>query len=277
MWACILKLRIFAAAALRGYRSCLELNLPALASRGPLECATDHAVRAEWEVRRVQRGVTGGSMSEGVSPSPRGTRPGFSVNTHNLIGGLIVTVLALLMLGYAFYVPNTVIPRFMVAALAVIGIATAVGLVPVHGPRDFYGGIALVMLPAVALIASAELPGQRGFAFGPGTAPRLFSFVLAALGAAVAIGGVFAEGPPIEKYKIRGPSLVIIAILGFAAMIRPLGLVPATFLAFMISILGSSEMRWIESLIAGALMTLFCVLLFVYLLNLPFQLWPRFS
>ena len=25
-----------------------------------------------------------------------------------------------------------------------------------------------------------------------------------------------------------------------------------------------------------ALMTLFCVLLFVYLLNLPFQLWPRF-
>ena len=215
-------------------------------------------------------------MSEGVSPSPRGTRPGFSVNTHNLIGGLIVTVLALLMLGYAFYVPNTVIPRFMVAALAVIGIATAVGLVPVHGPRDFYGGIALVMLPAVALIASAELPGQRGFAFGPGTAPRLFSFVLAALGAAVAIGGVFAEGPPIEKYKIRGPSLVIIGILSFAAMIRPLGLVPATFLAFMISILGSSEMRWIESTIAGALMTLFCVLLFVYLLNLPFQLWPRF-
>jgi putative tricarboxylic transport membrane protein len=215
-------------------------------------------------------------MSEGVSPSPGGTRPGFSVNTHNLIGGSIVAILALLLLGFAFYVPNTVIPRFMLAGLVLIGIAAAVGLVPVHAPRDFYGGIALVLLPAFALVASAELPGQRGFAFGPGTAPRLFSFVLAALGAAVAIGGVFAEGPPIEKYKIRGPSLVIIGILSFAAMIRPLGLVPATFLAFMISILGSTEMRWIESTIAAALMTLFCVLLFVYLLNLPFQLWPRF-
>src|SRR5262245_32315039 len=220
-------------------------------------------------------GRPGGNMSEGVSPSPGGTRPGFSVNTHNLIGGSIVAILALLLLGFAFYV--TVIPRFMLAGLVLIGIAAAVGLVPVHAPRDFYGGIALVLLPAFALVASAELPGQRGFAFGPGTAPRLFSFVLAALGAAVAIGGVFAEGPPIEKYKIRGPSLVIIAILSFAAMIRPLGLVPATFLAFMISILGSSEMRWIESTIAAALMTLFCVLLFVYLLNLPFQLWPRFS
>ena len=215
-------------------------------------------------------------MSEGVSPSPRGRRPGFSVNTHNLIGGLTVAVLALLFLGYAFYVPNPVIPGLMSAALVLVGIAAAIGLVPVHAPRDSYGGIALTMLATLALIASADLPGQRGFAFGPGTAPRLFSFVLAALGAAVAVNGVFIDGPPIEKYRIRGPSLVIIAIIAFANMIRPLGLVPATFLAFMISILGSSEMRWIESTIAAALMTLFCVLLFVYLLNLPFQLWPRF-
>jgi len=217
-------------------------------------------------------------MSEGVSPSPRGTRPGFAINTHNLnlIGGLIVAALALLFLGWAFYVPNAVIPRILSAALLLVGIAAAIGIVPVHAPRDLYGGIALMMLATVALIASSDLPGQRGFAFGPGTAPRLFSFVLAALGAAVALGGVFAEGPPIEKYRIRGPFFVIIAILAFAAMIRPLGLVPATFLTFLISILGSTEMRWVESLIAAVVMTLFCVLLFVYLLNLPFQLWPRF-
>jgi putative tricarboxylic transport membrane protein len=215
-------------------------------------------------------------MSEGVSPSPGGTRRGLSVNTHNLVGGLIVTVLAAVLLVWAFYVPNAFIPRLISAALVLVGIAAAVGFLPVHAPRDFYGGIALILLPTLALIASAELPGQRGFAFGPGTAPRLFSFVLAALGAAVAIGGVFAEGPPIEKYKIRGPILVIGAILSFAAMIRPLGLIPATFFTFIISIFGSKEMRLVESVIAAAVMTVFCVLLFVYLLNLPFQLWPRF-
>jgi putative tricarboxylic transport membrane protein len=215
-------------------------------------------------------------MSEGVSPSPKGTRQAFSVHTHRLFGGSIVAVLALALLVWTFYVPNALIPQFLSALIALVGIAVAAGLLPVHGPRDFYGGTVLVLLATLALVASAELPGQRGFAFGPGTAPRLFSFVLAALGAAVAIGGVFAEGPPIEKYKIRGPVLVIVAILSFAAMIRPLGLVPATFLAFIISILGSTEMRWLESLIAAAAMTLFCVLLFVYLLNLPFQLWPRY-
>jgi putative tricarboxylic transport membrane protein len=215
-------------------------------------------------------------MSEGVSPSAGGARSGFPRHTHNLVGGAIVAVIALGLLGYAFFVPNAVAPRFMAAALLLVGAAVGVGLVPVPGPRDFYGGLALVDLSTLALIASADLPGQRGFAFGPGTAPRLFSFILAALGAAVAVGGVFAEGPPIEKYKIRGPTLVVISILAFAAMIRPLGLIIATFLAFIVSIVGSTEMRWIESVIGAVIMTIFCWALFVLLLNLPFQLWPRF-
>ncbi len=227
-------------------------------------------------------------MSEGVTPSPKGT--GFQIRTHNLVGGAVIAVIGLLLLVYAFEVPSTTIPRFLAGATGLVGVAVAVGLLPVPNPRDFYGGLALVALATLALIASADLPGQRGFAFGPGTAPRLFSFVLAAIGAIVAVGGIFSEGPAIEKYKIRGPAMVIIAILAFAATIRgvsatffgihivvpQLGLVPATFLAFMISILGSTEMRWIESLLAAAAMTLFCVLLFVYLLNLPFQLWPHF-
>jgi putative tricarboxylic transport membrane protein len=156
----------------------------------------------------------------------------------------------------------------------------------VRGPREFYGGLVLIGLAIVALFASSDLPGQQGFAFGPGTAPRIFASLLAVSGALVALSGLLMDGEKIEKYAFRGPIYVLCAILLFAATIRgvrvgpiaipQLGMVPATFLAFMISIMGSREMRWVESLIAAVAMTVFCVLLFVYLLGLPFQLWPNF-
>jgi putative tricarboxylic transport membrane protein len=154
----------------------------------------------------------------------------------------------------------------------------------VRAPREFYGGLSLIGLAIVAILASGDLPGMHGFAFGPGTAPRLFAGLLAGVGALVALTGLLFDGPPIERFAIRGPAWVILAILAFAGMIRgvnlgfvkvpPLGLVLSTFAAFMISICGSSEMRWVESLIAALAMTAFCVALFVYLLQLPFQLWP---
>jgi len=146
----------------------------------------------------------------------------------------------------------------------------------IRSPRDFWGGLVLIAVAILAIWASRDLPGQRGFAFGPGTAPRLFAGLLVILGALVALVGLVTDGPRIEKYKVRGPVLVIASILGFAAMIRPVGMVIASYVTFMVAILGSKEMRVLESFIAAAVMTAFCVFLFTYLLNLPFQLWPRF-
>jgi len=158
----------------------------------------------------------------------------------------------------------------------------------VRGPQEFYGGLALIGLAIFAILASGELPGQHGFAFGPGTAPRMFATLLAVVGGLVALGGLLMDGPPIGHFAVKGPAYVLTAILLFAGMIRgidlrmigiaftipPLGLVLSTFAAFMVSIMGSTEMRWVESLVAAVAMTAFCVGLFVYLLGLPFQLWP---
>jgi putative tricarboxylic transport membrane protein len=116
----------------------------------------------------------------------------------------------------------------------------------------------------------------------------MFATLLAVVGGLVALSGLLMDGPPIGKFAFKGPAYVLTAILLFAGMIRgidlhmigipftipPLGLVLSTFTAFMVSILGSSEFRWMESLLAAAAMTAFCVGLFVYLLQLPFQLWP---
>lgn len=146
----------------------------------------------------------------------------------------------------------------------------------IRNPQDFYGGLVLMAFALFALWAGSDLPGMRGFAFGPGTAPRLFAGLLLLVGAAIAVSGVVTDGPPLEKYGFRGPVLFIASVLFFAAAIRPLGLVTTAFLTIMIAAGASNEVRWLQSLIWAVILTIFCVLLFIYGLKLPLQLWPRF-
>src|SRR5262245_142164 len=142
--------------------------------------------------------------------------------------------------------------------------------------QDYFGGLALIALCLFAFWAASDLPGMRGFSFGPGTAPRLFAGVLLAFGVFITAMGVLTDGKPLERYAVRGPFWITVSIFIFALTVRQAGLVFATFASFVVSGLGSAETRWIETIIAGVVMTAFSVLLFVYLLNLPFQLWPRF-
>ncbi len=146
----------------------------------------------------------------------------------------------------------------------------------IKGPQDFVGGLALMAVALFALWASRDLQGMHGFSFGAGTAPRMFAGLLFALGFGVMLMGILLEGAHIARYNWRGPLFVSLAILSFAITIRPLGLVLSAFASFMIAALGSSETKWIEATIVGAVLTLGCSLLFPYALGLPFQLFPRF-
>jgi len=145
----------------------------------------------------------------------------------------------------------------------------------VRAPREFYGGLALVAIAAFALWASRDLPGSRGFAFGPGTAPRMFAVVLAMLGLAVAATGILTKGPGIDRFYFRGPFFVTLSVVLFAWLVRPLGLVIASFLSIMAAAGATPEARLVETLVWGVVLTAFCCLLFPYALNLPMQMWPN--
>jgi putative tricarboxylic transport membrane protein len=141
--------------------------------------------------------------------------------------------------------------------------------------RDFYGGIGLLLLAVIALLASKDLPGIRGAAFGPGTAPRLFAIPLALLSLAVVIRSLVTRGPEATPYKVRGLVCVIGSILVFAASIRPLGLVIATFATTVTCAAAADDVKWRETIVWAVILTAFCSILFPYALHLPFELWPR--
>jgi putative tricarboxylic transport membrane protein len=231
-------------------------------------------------------------MSQGVGGiSGSGTGP-----IRNPLGGLAVLLLALaphlitlffvlltpISFGYISVSPANFakfafdwqLLTIFTAPLVVIAVLTA--FMPIRGPQDYYGGIALIALALFAFYASSDLPGMRGFQFGPGTAPRLFSGLMLALGVGVALTGSLLPGAPLERYHLRGPFFVTLSIIVFAAIIRPLGLVVTTFVCFMIAAVGSPDQKWVQTVIVGIAITVFCCFLFPVVLGLPFQLKPRF-
>ena len=98
-------------------------------------------------------------------------------------------------------VPLTV--RGAIVIFIAVGIAVTMGMLRVQNPQDFYGGMSLILLSLTAFVASNDLPGMRGFAFGPGTAPRLFAMALALLSLGVVIGGLMTKGP--HDHRLQDP------------------------------------------------------------------------
>jgi putative tricarboxylic transport membrane protein len=210
--------------------------------------------------------------SGGSSDSPK------AYEHYDFYGGLVLAVLGAILFAASF-LPNTPVPlvvRGSIIVFAALGIAVAFSLLQVKNQQDFYGGMGLILLSLTAFVASNDLPGMRGFAFGPGTAPRLFAFTLIVLSLGVVVGGLITTGPNVTRYNLRGIIFILGAILAFAASIRPLGLVIAAFSTIVICAAATPDVKWRETVIWAAILTAFCTFLFPYGLNLPFQLWPRF-
>ena len=215
-----------------------------------------------------------------------GTRSGAGAaieNSANYYGGAILAAAAFIALGVSIYHPGNLgffgpvlMPRAFAIVAGIAGLGVVTGQLALRNPRDFFGGAALVGLAVVAMLAAIDLPGMRGFAFGPGTAPRLFALLLAFLGMIVSFNGLIFDGPPLERFAIRGPFFLTASVFCFAATIRPLGLVIASYATIVVSAGATPDVKWHETAIWGVLLTAFCAILFPYGLNLPMQLWPRF-
>lgn len=235
-------------------------------------------------------------MSEGTRPAGRQQRKRLTTGHHTLdlwaAGSPIALAAFAFITAWHFDTFSSIGVFLRVLGLALALLAVVILGLRVHVPnhRDYYGGLALIGLALLAFWAGADLASMRGYSFGAGTAPRLFASGLAIVAALITVSGLVTKGEPIGGYAVRGPAFVTLAIFSFAFLIRgftfqlgdslirvpAFGLIIASFVTFVIAAVASKETRWIESLTMAAALTAFCVLVFVYLLGLPFQLWPRF-
>jgi hypothetical protein len=115
--------------------------------------------------------------------------------------------------------------------------------------------------------------------------PDWLAYGVGACGLALVAMSLLKDGEALEKSALRGPAVVLVAILAFAATIRPfsfgpltipgLGMVVAGPLAIVIGGYATPDVRLRPLLILALSLTPFCMVLFGDLLNLPIPIFPQ--
>ena len=139
----------------------------------------------------------------------------------------------------------------------------------IRAPQDLVAGLALIAVALFASWGTATLSQGRLGAMGPGMMPRATAVLVGVVGLLITLSAFVTPGPRLDRWSIRGPFFVCLALVAFAMTIRSLGLVVAGPLVAIISSAASPETRIKEILIFGIAVTLFSIALFKYALNLP--------
>jgi hypothetical protein len=144
----------------------------------------------------------------------------------------------------------------------------------IRAPKDFWAGLIFVAIGAgFVLLASRYRYGDM-HRMGPAMFPTLVGALLTALGAVIALRAFLLTGEPVPSLHLRPLAVSLSAIVLFGVALRWLGLVAAVAILVVVGGYAARHVRLVENVVLAAVMVLFSVAVFVWLLGLPLPLWP---
>lgn len=144
--------------------------------------------------------------------------------------------------------------------------------------RDVIGGGIFTLIGLGAFVMAQNYHAGSALNMGPGYLPRLVSGAIVLLGLAQIIGALRSKGEPdrIVDFNWRAFGLILAAIVTFALLVKPAGLIPAVTLMIVIGWFADPKRKpshLLGLLIIGNLMP---ILIFNLLLRMQIKLWGLF-
>jgi hypothetical protein len=135
-------------------------------------------------------------------------------------------------------------------------------------------GLMFICLGGLGLWFGRDLVVGSTQEMGPGYAPSVVCWGMVLIGAIVLLQSLLRGSTAIESMSPRAV-LGIIATLGvFAATIGSLGLVLSSLVTVAVACLIEPKLRWKEVVMLSVGLSVAAVVLFVYVLRIPFRTWP---
>ena len=143
--------------------------------------------------------------------------------------------------------------------------------------RDFYSGTLMTLLGAAVTLDSLTYTLGTLTHMGPGMFPLMLGCTLTFVGVLIlgaAIAAPLGEDERImpEKPEWLAWGCILAGPIAFIILGEFLGLVPATFACVFIPAMGDKDATWKGSALLAAGVTFFGVLLFSYVLKIPFPM-----
>jgi hypothetical protein len=139
----------------------------------------------------------------------------------------------------------------------------------IRSPQNFIAGLALLTISFIAIWAVSDLSQGTLRVIGPAMMPRWLAVLIGIAGAIFLAVGLVAEGAPLERWHLRGPFFICAGMILFALTIRTFGFLVAGPVTMFLVGYGTTEVRKIELIVFAAVMTAFCIVLFVTILDQP--------
>jgi hypothetical protein len=138
--------------------------------------------------------------------------------------------------------------------------------------KDFWSGMMLIAVGAVAVYIARDYPFGTALRMGAGFFPVVLGVVLVLFGLYFAVRGLHDSAKIEGNWSIRALVVLPLAFVAFGVLMERAGFVPAMLALTLGSAAAGREFRLGEVIALSVLLTALCVALFIFALGLPYPL-----
>lgn len=143
---------------------------------------------------------------------------------------------------------------------------------------DFLSGTLFLVLGGAFALISFDYEFGTAAQMGAGYFPRFLSFGVVVIGAALigkSLVHVVSEKDTGTRFRTKPILLVLGSLAVFALLLRPFGLALTTIIMIAVSGFATVDRKVRDIALLALGMSIFAVIVFVELLNVPMPIWPR--
>ena len=135
--------------------------------------------------------------------------------------------------------------------------------------KDFWTGLIYIFVGSAALIISRDYDMGTAVKMGPAYFPTILSVLLMIIGIISVLRSFLKSGSPIGVIAWKGLVMIVASTFLFGMIVRGAGLIIALPLLVIVSAFASARFSWKYSLAEAAVITVFCIVVFLKGLGVP--------